>query len=362
MKDKLTITKIAELAKVSPTTVSRVFRGDGYVKEETRAAVLAIARERGYTPRAYKKRVSSASHGAVVGIVVPDIQNPFFQQILRAITAVFEQRGVDTVLCDINEDPNREIRSLSMLRQLNISGIIIAPASENASYNSAFLKELHEKGTPVIMLDRDVKGIGLSGVFQNSYDGAYNAVNKLIGNGHERIAIVAGPITSKPGLDRMVGYMDALKAHDIAVRQEYILYGDFKTESGYTLTRQLLKEHPKVTAVFSSNNLMSIGALQAIREAGMAIPGDIAFLSYGSLTPFHINPLGGISELAEPTELMGHECAQLMLEKMSASKRKDFHIAKRVSFDTTLRLYGSEVYPENRGKNPPGEETAPSIK
>lgn len=348
MKKNLSITEIARLADVSPTTVSRVFRGDGYVKEDTRTHVLRIAQEHNYKPRPYKKRASPTAHGAIVGIVVPDIENPFFQQIIRAIIAVLEQHDIETVICDTNEDPNREIRSLNLLKQLNINGIIIAPASENAEYNCAFLKELHEKGTPVIMLDRDVKGIGLSGVFQNSYDGAYTAVDTLLRHGHQRIAIVAGPITSKPGLDRMVGYMDALKARDITVRQEYILYGDFKTESGYALTKQLLQEHPKVTAVFSSNNLMSIGALQAIRESGLSIPEDIAFISYGSLTPFHIHPNGTISELSEPTELMGHECAHLMLEKMSTSRRKDFHIAKRVSFDTTLYLNGSEVYPKNR--------------
>lgn len=347
MKKTSSISEIAKLAGVSPTTVSRVFHKDAYVKSETKAAVLKIAGENGYAPRQYKKRLTSATHEAVVGIVVPDIENAFFQQIIRAIIAVFDQQGIETVICDINEDPNKEIRCLSLLKQLNINGIIIAPASENAEYNNAFLKELHGKGMPIIMLDRDVKGIGLSGVFQNSYDGAFNAVNKLIELGHERIAIVGGPITSKPGLDRMVGYMDALKAHNIMVRQEYVLYGDFKMESGYDLTKQLLREHPQVTAIFSANNLMSIGSLRAIREAGLSVPEDIAFISYGSLSPYDVSNMSRITELVEPTELMGYECAQLMLEKMTGNK-KSFHVAKRVSYDTTLLLRGSEAFPENR--------------
>ena len=350
MKKAPSIIDIAKLAGVSATTVSRVFHGEGYVNRETREAVLRVVRENSYKPRPYRKRIPVAAHDALVGIVVPDIENAFFQQIIRAMIDVFDQHGIETVICDINEDPAKEIRSLSLLRQLNINGIIIAPASENAEYNCDFLKELHEKGTPVIMLDRDVKGIGLSGVFQNSYDGAFNAVNMLIQRGHERIAIVGGPITSKPGLDRMVGYMDALKAHGIAVRQEYILYGDFKVKSGYNLTQQLLEQHPKVTAVFSANNLMSVGALRAIRDRGMNIPDDIAFLSYGSLDPYDLNPSSNISELVEPTELMGYESAHLMLEKLSARKKKDFHIAKRVSFDTTLVLRGSEAFPVNRRK------------
>lgn len=348
MKKVPSITEIARLAGVSATTVSRVFHGEGYVRPETRQTVLRVAEQNGYRPRQYKKRLPAAAHDAVIGVVVPDIENAFFQQIIRAMTGEFDQHGIEAVICDANEDPNKEIRSLSLLRQLNVSGIIIAPTSENAEYNGNFLKEMHEKGMPVIMLDRDVKGIGLSGVFQNSYDGAFSAINKLIEAGHERIAIVGGPITSKPGLDRMVGYMDALKAHDIAVRQEYILYGDFKVKSGYDLTRQLLREHPEVTAIFSANNLMSVGALRAIRDQGAAIPDDIAFLSYGSLDPYDLSPASNISELVEPTELMGYESAHLMLEKLSAGKKKDFHIAKRVSFDTRLVLRGSEAYPRNR--------------
>lgn len=93
---------------------------------------------------------------------------------------------------------------------------------------------------------------------------------------------------------------------------------------------------------------MSIGSLRAIKEAGLSIPQDIAFISYGSLNPYDINLMGDISELMEPTDLMGYECAQLMLEKMATSKKKSFHVAKRVSFDTTLQLRGSEVFPRNQ--------------
>lgn len=348
MKTSPSITDIAKLAGVSATTVSRVFRGGGYVRDQTKATIMQIAEENGYKPRQYKKRLVSIVHDAVIGIVVPDIENAFFQQIIRAIIAVFDQHSIETIICDINEDPNKEIRRLSLLKQLNVNGIIIAPASENAEYNCAFLKELHEKGLPIIMLDRDVKGVGLSGVFQNSYEGAFNAVNKLIEMGHERIAIVGGPITSKPGLDRMIGYMDALKYHDITIRQEYVLYGDFKQESGFALTRQLLKQHPEITAILSANNLMSIGSLEAIQEAGLMVPNDIAFVSYGSLNPYDINRMGTITELVEPTELMGYECAHLMLEKMASIKKRSFWVAKRVSFDTTLVLHGSEAFPINR--------------
>ena len=342
----MSIVDIARLAGVSPTTVSRVFSENAYVRPETRAHVLRIAKENNYQPRVYKKSVRVAANNTVVGIVVPDIENPFFLQIIRAISEVFDQHDIEILICDTNEEPNKEIRNLSLLEKLSVNGIIIAPTSENAEYNGAFVKEMHAKGTPIVVLDRDVKGIGLSGVFQNSYDASYTAILKLIENGHRHIAIIGGPLTSKPGLDRMLGYMDALKQHDIPVRQEYILYGDFKSQSGYALTKQILRERPEVTAVFAANNLMSIGALQAIFEKGLCIPQDIAFIAYGSLQPFHIHQTA-ITEVSEPTELMGYECAHLMLEKMSTS-RKVQRAVKRVNFDTNFLLRGSEVYPVNR--------------
>lgn len=342
MKSDLSISDIARLAGVSPSTVSRAFRGSTHVKAETRDAILNIARESKYQPRQYKRRAPATVHNATIGVIVPDIENPFFHQIIRAISEVLDQHGIEPIICDTNEIPNREIRQLSMLSQLNVNGIIIVPTSENAEYNGAFLKDLHEKGMPIVVLDRDVKGIGLSGVFQNSYDAAFNAVNLLIQEGHRRIATIGGPITSKPGLDRMIGYMDALKKQEIPVRQEYILYGDFKAESGYSLTKQLLGNHPDVTAIFAANNLMSIGSLQAIQEAGLHIPRDISFISYGSLQTLAFGVPFSITEIVEPSELMGYECAHLMLEKMSASSRKGHRVVKRVSFDASLVLRGSE--------------------
>lgn len=337
----MSIQKIAEIAGVSAATVSRVFRGEGYVKEETRRLILSVAEENGYKPRRYSRRHAVLSDDVLIGIVVADVSNPFFITIVRHIIEFFEQHDIECVLCDMNENPNREIRYLNMLRQRNVSGIIISPASESAEYNAAFLKELYDNGLPIILLDRDIKGIGLSGVFQNNLDGAYMSVDTLIREGHTRIALIAGPLTSKPGLDRMVGYMDALKAHDIEVNQEYILYGDFKEESGYRLTRQLLSDHPEVTAIFPSNNMMAYGALRAIGEKGLRIPEDIGFISYGKPVPCTDGRAGEISYLLEPMEQMAVESAQLMLELLNRGKKNRLQSAKRVAFDTTLVLGSS---------------------
>ena len=195
---KVSIQTIAELAGVSTATVSRVFHGDSYVKEETRRLIERIAEENGYKPRGYNKRQTARSDDMLIGVAVADITNPFFTTIIRHIIDFFEQHDIECILCDLNENPNREIRYLSMLKQKNISGIIISPTSESAEYNAAFLKELYASGLPIILLDRDIKGIGLNGVFQNNQDGAYVAVDTLIREGHQKIAFIAGPMVFLP--------------------------------------------------------------------------------------------------------------------------------------------------------------------
>ena len=132
MEKASSINEIAALSGVSPTTVSRVFSGSARVSARTRDVVMGIAKERGYQPRHYRRRVSTSVHDAAVGIIVPDIENPFFHQIIRAIIEELGQHGIELVICDTNELPNREIRYLSLLKQFSVNGIIIAPTSENA--------------------------------------------------------------------------------------------------------------------------------------------------------------------------------------------------------------------------------------
>lgn len=337
---------IAQEAKVSTATVSRVFSNYAYVSEKTRKLVMSIAQKRGYQPKVYQKHSTMSRGNALVGIVIADWHNPFFLDMIDCAERVLAENGINIILCNSNESSQKEIYNLSMLKH-RINGLIISPVSEIVEYNVDFLRELNASGTPVILLDRDLKGIGLDGVFQDNYDGAVKAVEALIMNGHRHIATIAGPISSKPGLDRLNGYMEALRSNGLQIRQEYIGYGDFKTESGYHLMEKLIKSCPSITAVFCANNMMAIGALQAIHSAGMTVPQDISFISYGTLRHYDIFNELSVTELVQPIELMGEEAAQMMLEKLNGKKIKRKNV-RRVTFEGRLVSKGSELYPVNR--------------
>jgi len=351
MDQPVSIKTIASMAGVSAATVSRVFSGKGYADEGTRLRVLQIAEQYGFKPKVYKKREPVGSHDCFVGIVVADLGNVFFQEIISSITSLLSKNDINVLLYDSAESAQQELQAINILHQLHADGIFISPVSESAQYNTEFLKSLHRNGMPIVLIDRDVKGIGLDGVFQDTYTAAVKVVDMLVKNKHTHIAHIAGPITSKPGLDRLNGYIDALQSNGLPVRQEYICYGDFLMESGNKLTRSLIKKYPEVTAIYCANNLMTVGCIRAINELGLRIPEDIAVISTGSLNQYNLFGNSNITEVLLPTSFMGEECARMMIDRIRQKKTKQSAgPVKRISFDCNIALHGSEIFPSNKKK------------
>lgn len=340
------IKELAAAANVSTATVSRALHNTGYVNEETKQQIISLARGAGFEPKRYRHKARSGNE--LVGIVVADLRNIFFQEIITSIVDRLYRHNIDTVICNSDESPQREIRCLNMLKQRNVNGIIISPISETVEYNARYLKDLNETVTSVVLVDRDLKGYGIDGVFQDNYDVSTKTVEVLLEAGHTDIAIITGPISSKPGLDRLNAYIDTLTGHDIKICRDYILYGDFKMDSGYQLTKDILKQQPQVTAIFCTNNMMAVGAIRAIHDSGLSIPDDIALVSFGSLAQFDLFHDSRITEIKQPTFAMGDECASIMLEKLHRSRKHRPQNAKRTVFDSELLIRGSEIFPIHR--------------
>ncbi len=342
----LTISEIAKLANVSTATVSRVFSGKGYVSEETRKKIEKIAAENNFQPKKYKRQVRS-EYCSTIGVVIPDICNNYYMEVIHGIESVMNKHGVEVIICNTDEDPRKEIRSLAMLRQINIGGIIAVPVSDAEKYNADYLMEMNDDNVPVVLLDRDLPSGNIDGVFMDNFNSAYQSIQTFIDNGHTHIAIICGPTTSTSGLARLNGYISALQANNIPVREEYILYGDFKFELAHELTKKLISKSPEVTAIFASNSRMSMGCLLALAENGISVPEDIAFIACGKLGMNYDN----ISSVVYPTSSIGAECARILLEKMQMGKKSRNGPKKRITFNMELKLRGSEVFPSNRVRN-----------
>lgn len=345
-----TLKEIAKSAGVSEATVSRVFSGNGYVSSETREKILRISKENNYRPKEYKKRSGVPAYKNIIAVVVADISNNFFTKVIKGISRLAYAEGLDLIIFDTDESPEHEIRCLDTLRQRRIGGLIISPTSDVVDYNIEYLKNMNKSGIPIVLLDRDISELGMDGVFLDNFHVSYGAVQELINNGHKEIAIITGPTTTKPGIDRLNGYFEALKANNIPIKENLVYYGNYKTEGAYKLTKELLRTQKKVTAIFSSNALMSIGCIKAIADSNLHIPDDISFISAGHLDLFESYGIK-ISSIEGPTFQMGEEAARLVIEKMKKGRMQKGSTARRVIFHYDLVLRGSEKFPKNRVTN-----------
>lgn len=335
------IKRIAELVGVSVATISRYFSNNSKVSEETANRIEQVCTQLGYSPRKYKHRVLRSE--SIVGIIVADLSNTFFIEIINAITETLNKHKMEVIICNSNESPENEIRQLAHLSKIT-SGIIISPVNESIEYNSEYIETINKTTLPIVLLDRDTKSGRLSGVFQNSYSGAMQAVKTLINNGHQYIGMLSGPITTKPGLERLSGYMDCLRLYNIPIVSDYIMYCDFLCETAEKMTFDLLSAHPEITAIFSANNAMAIGAYRGIKRLGLSVPEDIALISYGEINPGLSNSSKSITVLYQPTREIGEQCANILLDRITNKSRN----VKRITLDSQLILRGTEIYPPNR--------------
>jgi len=331
------IRDIARAAGVSSTTVSRVLNGTGYVKDETKALVLKTMKEFNYTPSAVARSLSK-NETNTIGVIIPDIENPFFGEVIKGISSLADERNLNIILCDTNENVLKEIKFLNMLKEQRISGIIVTPTNDINEANNQQLSVLENMGIPIVLVDRDVKHSNFDGVFIDNIQGAYEATSALIKEGHKKIAIITGPVSSKPGRDRLTGYKKALRMNDIELNEGYLFYGDFKLDSGYQCTQEILKMKDRPTAILVCNNMMNLGCIKAIYENKLRIPKDMAIIGFDEVKMLDVVGLN-ISVVSRPNIDMGKTAMELLLKKIDSKERTG---TVRITLLSRLILKGSE--------------------
>ena len=319
-----TITDVAGEAGVSVSTVSRHLRGD-----RVRAAERidrAISRLR-YRPSPAAQSLKSGKTGAIA-LVVPDIANPFFAAVVRGAESITAQGGHTIFLANTDESDDRETEVIEDLLS-RVDGMLLAPASEN----NPNPQRLTDAGVPTVLIDREVPSTGcFDAVLIDNYGGSRAAVEHLHSYGHERIATIAGSLESTPGRLRLEGYQAAMADQDIEPHADFIQPGGFMEHGGYQAMMQLLALPDPPTAVFVANNLMTIGALRAIKDIGVYIPDDMSIVGFDD-HPFSeiIDP--PLTVIDRPMEQQGALAMRMLLSRMDGGTPR---MAKRVVLDTRL--------------------------
>lgn len=278
MKDLPTIKDVAQRAGVGIATVSRVLNERASISPETRARVLAAVKELGYKPNQMARNMVTQS-SRTLGLIIPDIRQSLFPELARGFEDEAQHSGYGVILADTDEDLRREQAYVNMLLENRVAGIALTGTATPAS----LVRQLHAQGMPVVSVNPKHQDIGVDVAWVDFFQGTYLAMQHLLELGHRRIAHLAAPRGTQAGLDITEGYFRALREHQIEPDPALVIAGSFFEEHGYRHTGPLIHEHPDVTAIFAAGDLIAVGAVKALKEAGLSCPGDISVVGFTDL-------------------------------------------------------------------------------
>jgi LacI family transcriptional regulator len=315
-----TIHDVAKRAGVAPITVSRVVNKTGYVSEETRLRVEAAIHELQYIPNS-SARSLRVKKTDTIALIVSDITNPFWTTVTRGVEDASSEHGLSVILCNTDEKQGKLEDYVNVLLKRQMDGFLIVPISSNPRV-VLYIKKRH---VPVVVLDRPLPGVEVDVVSSDNEGGAYQLTKYLIHLGHSRIAMLAGVPEIATSQQRMSGYKRALHEYDIPLDESLIVEGEFKQESGYQVTRNLLETaRPLPTALFLGNNLIAVGAFKALYELGLRVPEDISVVSFDDL-PFTLTQPFITAAAQSPYEL-GRQAAKLLIAQIKGQKSESRQI------------------------------------
>ncbi|HET9741894.1 MAG TPA: LacI family DNA-binding transcriptional regulator [Terriglobales bacterium] len=325
--------QIAARAKVSLGTVSHVLNDSAKVREPLRKRVLDAVAALGYQPselaRGLRRKKTS-----MIGMIIPDVTNPFFPAVVRGAEDVAFANGYRLVLCDTDNDPAKETVFLNELRGYRPAGLIVIPSSFGDL--AAQVDGYRKAGTAIICVDRTPRRWDGDSVTVANEAGAYAATRHLIELGHTRIATIAGPLRLINAKQRLSGYKRAMRDAGLIESHGYIQEATFDKAGGYAKANVLLHLVPRPTAIFAANDMIALGVLQALRGAGLQCPGDMSLIGFDDLELAEmIDPQ--LSSVSQPGYRLGASAASLLLERVNNPSGR----AQRVVLETELKIRAS---------------------
>ena len=305
-----TIQDVAQHAGVSIATVSRVLNGTTYVNEEVAARVRAAVKELHYQPSRAAQALR-ANRSKIIGLLISDIQNPFFTALIRGVEDVANRNGYSLILCNSDENPHKEQQYIEVLCAERVAGAIVVPTSENPQK----LRLFREHEIPFVSVDRRVKDRTTDAILIDNVSGAYEAVKHLIANGYRRIGAITGPVSTTTGRERLEGYRKALREEGLACDPELECIDDFKSGGGRKCANTLLDLEPSVDALFVANNLMTLGALEAIHERHLRVPEDIAIVGFDEMPWAALSSIS-LTTVTQPVYELGSTAALRLFQRL----------------------------------------------
>ncbi|HKG95465.1 MAG TPA: LacI family DNA-binding transcriptional regulator [Gemmatimonadaceae bacterium] len=337
----LTLHDVAKRCGVSAATVSAVVNGAEWVSSSTRARVQRAVDEMGYRPNQFARGLKT-QRGYAVGVVVSDLTNPFFTEIVRSLSHALREDGRAFFLCDSDHRCDLGERNLRMLVDGHVVGLVLVGDSVP---EEALRRYARRRGhVPIVAIERDYDVDGVSCLLADSERGALEAVRHLTGQGYRRIAMIGGPqhgagSTTYGRVLRERGYRRALEEAGVTPDPALIAEGNFRYAGGQEAMRRLLAAGRAVDAVFAANDMMALGAMSVIRDAGLRVPDDIAVVGFDDI-PTAALTAPGLTTMAMPKSVLGSTAAMVLGKQIAAPGRT---VSVRRMFDPELIVRQSSV-------------------
>jgi LacI family transcriptional regulator len=304
---------IAKKTGFSVSTVSRVLHNGlrkHKISDKTKEQIKKAAKELGYKPNILARGLKlKKTHD--IGVIVPDVSNPFFAALVKSIGEEVRKIGYSLILCDSNENILIEKEAIQLLLGKRVEGLIMA----SVGLFDEHIKNLEQSNLPVVMVDRCFDGLNFDSICVNNFKGSYLGTQHLIKEGHRKIAFIQGLPGTSTNEERLQGFKQALNSAKITIRNEYIVGDDFRSLNGYLQTKTLLNLTDPPTAIFTAGDLIALGAFQALKEENLNIPNNISIATFDdpAFASFLSPPLTAIKQ---PVEEMGIMAIKLIMSRM----------------------------------------------
>lgn len=345
--EAVTIKDIAKALGLSTSTVSRALRDSYEISPETKKLVLEYAEKINYSPNpialSLKERRSRS-----IGVIVCEIANPFFSQVINGIESIAYQNGYNVIIAQSRESFNREVMNLQYLTSRSIDGLIISVSTETSDFSN--FQQLHEKGLPIVFFDRIVDEIKTHKVIVDNFKGAHDATTHLIQNGYERIGVIANSEVLSITKERLGGYRAALTENGIEIKDELLTHcehGGMLLDEVADAVNELLKLDPRPDAIFTTSDKLTTGCLRMLKTKRISVPDEIALTGFSNtdLTELLDPPL---TVIKQPAFEMGEVATKLLLQVIE-SKRPITEFETRM-LTTELIIRGSTKMKKQKAK------------
>ncbi|MHA4810750.1 LacI family DNA-binding transcriptional regulator [Flavitalea flava] len=307
-----TILDIARALNISKSTVSRALQGHTDIKEETRKAVVQMAKKLDYQPNLLAKSLVN-SRSNTIGIIVPEFLTSFFPTVIIGAQQIAGEAGYNVIICQSQESVQTEMANTQVLLASRVDGVIISMTRETSDFDH--FRTFGRHGIPIVFFNRICEKINTSRVTVNDYEGAYNAVEHLILNGYKRIAHISGPPKLRVSQNRLKGYLDALKTHKLPTHEKWILHHDLTAENAWDSAKKLLTQKTRPDAIFCINDPAAIQTLLYAKSRGIKVPDELGIVGFSD------DPISSVIEpqlttVKQPVSEMGRTAMRLLLEQI----------------------------------------------